>query len=764
MRENFSPGGLQVDITKLLKDSVALADKFNHQYVTVDHVVRVLLDQYADDDKEFFTELGISASRVVKELDLQFDNGTYLPRSPDRPQAGGSSALIRFQNAMRKLAMLQSITNDQFRVTIGLYLRELLEAGDCVSAKIIKEFFNITIQDIVVYLEETAYAGEIMPDIGEEAMTDAVSSKAGSEALKKYCDDITAQARDGKVTKTIGRDREIAEIAQVMSRKNKNNAILVGEPGVGKTQIVEGLALAIVKGKVCDSLKSKRILSMNIGSMMAGTKFRGEFEQRVEDVINALTKDDILFIDEMHSVMGAGAGSDGKLDFVNLIKPKLSRGGLRLIGATTYDDFQTTITKDQAFARRFLRIDVKEPTKDETLQIIKGLQKGYEEFHKVTYSNEAITAIMNLSEKYIHTKRWPDKAIDLLDSSGARNNATTGERKDVLGANEIAVEAARMANLPVEALLTTDTTRMANLKTTLESRVFGQDEAVQKLTESVLIARAGLRGKNIIQGGYLFVGPSGVGKTEIAKALSETLACPMIRFDMSEFMESHSISKLIGSPPGYVGHDQGNGKLIDELDKHPDCILLLDEVEKAHKDIFNLFLQALDEGSLTSSTGKRVSLQNVTLIMTTNLGAKNAQVQGIGFSNAKMDDGITKAIKDHFRPEFLNRLDSIVRFNDLSQDTRESVAKKFIGELNGDLKEKNVKVVLGDAAIQWIVTKGTEPGMGARPMKRVIHEFIKKPMASELLFGGLVNGGKATFTVKGDELVMKVTASKAVSA
>ena len=751
-----------MNIQSMLSTAQALVHKYDHQFMTTDHLAHAFMTcdvAVSDDGEEMFKEMGLDRAKFVKVLEAALASDLF-PKIIGANSKRYTFAVETFIRNVDVMSMQANINVDDEEkkprgLSFELLLVELFSVAESVSAHLLKEMFDMDADDISVWLEEQA--ADAMPEVSDEDFRRKVgeifngpSEKDGKGCLEKYCDDLTAMAKDGRFSKLIGRELEIFEITQVLARKNKNNVIIVGEPGVGKTQIVDGLALGIVNGTVPETLKGKKVLSLNIGAMVAGAKFRGDFEQRANDVINALTDEHILFIDEMHTVIGAGAGSDSNLDFANILKPKLSRSDMRVIGATTYEEYQTKITKDPALVRRFMRLDIKEPTLDETRKILEGVKANFEEHHGVKFSKDALDAIMQMSEKYIHTRRFPDKAIDLLDSAGARNKIAL-EPKTVLSADDIAVEVARAANIPLEALLVSDGDKMKDLAKTLSSRVFGQDEAVEKLTNSVHIARAGLRGKNTTQGGYLFVGPSGVGKTEIAKTLADTLCCELVRFDMSEFSEQHSISKLIGSPPGYVGHSDGNGKLIDELDKHPDCILLLDEVEKAHPDIFNLFLQALDEGTLSSSTNKTVSLRNVTIIMTTNLGSRDLKTQGIGFSTEKQADGIDKAVKAFFRPEFLNRLDSIVKFNDLTDSVRADIAKKFIKELNDDVKIKGVKISLKPQAIKWLIAKGTEPGMGARPMKRVIHEHIKKPLAAEMLFGKLVDGGKVVFDIKAAE-------------
>lgn len=745
---------------ELLERAIFLAKQLGHEYVTTDHIFHILIsyDEFSDELEQMFDELNGNFARLKKDLDHALRTSPLYTRAtkdeegdirPPRPTQGYD----RFMSSLSKLSLLQQLP-EEGQITIFNLITELLFEEGTFAASLL-ESQQLSVDDILMHLEEQQHIARYQDSESNSYQENGLVSDP-TEVIAKYCTDVTALARKGKLGTLVGREQEIGDMAQILSRKNKNNPILIGEPGVGKTQIVEGLALAIAAGKVPESLKKAEIHALNVGDILAGAKFRGDFEKRVKELLGALNENQILFIDEIHTMMGAGAGSESALDMANLLKPKLSRGEISVIGATTYSEYQRHFVKDEALARRFLKIDVVEPTAEETMKILKGVKKGFEKHHGVSYTKGALQAALDLSGKYIQHRFWPDKAIDLLDASAAR--LTTTSKKIVVDVDEIAFEVARIAHLPLETLIKSEAAAMRDLKKDLGKKVFGQDEAIDKLGDSILVSRAGLRGGNTTQGGFLFVGPSGCGKTEISKALGTSLGAELIRYDMSEFSEKHTVSTLIGSPPGYVGSQESEGKLIEALTKHPSAVLLFDEVEKAHPDVFNLFLQMLDEGHITSvSSGKTVSLQNVTVILTTNLGTKDAGKAALGgsFTDRKVDDGIDKAVKAFFRPEFINRLDSIVKFNTLDDVALKSIAKKFIAELNKDTKASGVKVKLTPAAIKYLAEKGFDPAMGARPMKRLITEKIKKPLAGEMLFGDLVEGGTVTFGIADGELAMQ---------
>ena len=737
---------VHLNVKDLFSQAIHLAKEQKHQYITLDHVFYALLEQ--DEIIQLFQDMHLNPVEMSNEL-LDYLGSDLYPTTNKGNPPRKSEAFEAFYQSMRKQDLLQQMPGRSISI-YAILLELLIQKG--THASLILEDNSVDPEDIQSFIEM-----QQLEQINEQqGYQESMPSTTTENALKKYCVNLTKKAKEGSIDKLIGRSQELLDMTQILARRSKNNPILIGEAGVGKTQIVEGLALNIVQGKVDDTLIGATVYSLDMGALIAGAKYRGDFEARLKDVIDQISKDDILFIDEIHTIMGAGSSSDSTLDMSNMLKPKLSRGEMRVIGATTYDEYRKKFEKDSALSRRFMRVAINEPSVSETREIVKGILPTYEKHYGVKYPKATIDAIMELSTSYIHNKNFPDKAIDLLDAAGARNRVAGAAKEETITVQHIEFEVSRIANLPIEVISSKENDKMRDLKKNLMSKVFGQEPAVELLTKSVMISRAGLRGTGSTQGAYLFVGPTGTGKTEIAKALSGTLGAELIRFDMSEYMEKHTVSKLIGSPPGYIGHDAGNGKLIDEVEKHPNCILLLDEIEKAHPDIMNVFLQVLDEGHITGGQGKQIKMQNVTVIMTTNLGARNQQVKGIGVSaDKKADDGIDEAVKEHLSPEFRNRIDAIVKFNELSDEAVKSIARKFLKELNDDVKSRGLKVKVDSKGLAWLAEHGVEKGMGARPMRRTITKHIREPLAPEMLFGKFVNGGVAEFTVKNDKLVLK---------
>jgi ATP-dependent Clp protease ATP-binding subunit ClpA len=588
----------------------------------------------------------------------------------------------------------------------------------------------------------------------EEAGGDGDEKKAG-DALSAYCVNLNKKARDGKIDPLIGREQEVLRTIQVLCRRQKNNPLLVGDPGVGKTAIAEGLARKIINGEVPEVLKTATIFSLDMGSLLAGTRYRGDFEERLKAVMKEIEAYDgaVLFIDEIHTVIGAGATSGGAMDASNLLKPALQSGTLRCIGSTTYKEYRQHFEKDRALVRRFQKIDIKEPTIEDTIEILKGLKSVFEDYHKLKYTNEAIKAAVELSAKYIHDRKLPDKAIDVIDETGASQMLVPeGKRKKKITTKEIEATVATMARIPPKTVTKSDAEVIGNLERDLKRLVFGQDAAISALSSAIKLARAGLREPEKPIGCYLFSGPTGVGKTEVAKQLANLMGVELLRFDMSEYMEKHTVSRLIGAPPGYVGFDQG-GLLTDGIDQHPHSVLLLDEIEKAHPDLFNILLQVMDHGKLTDHNGKAIDFRNVILIMTTNAGASDMARPAMGFNRTKREGEDTEAVTKLFTPEFRNRLDAIVPFSGLSPEIIGKVVEKFIFQLEAQLADRGVSIELTDEATRWIAEKGYDEKFGARPLSRVIQEYIKKPLAEELLFGKLEHGGtvKVLVSGKGDE-------------
>lgn len=567
--------------------------------------------------------------------------------------------------------------------------------------------------------------------------------KQAESALGNYCVNLNEKARQGRIDPLIGRDLEIERSIQVLCRRRKNNPLLVGDPGVGKTAIAEGLARKIVDEDVPEVLAESTIFALDMGALLAGTRYRGDFEERIKSVLKELEDHDdaILFIDEIHTVIGAGATSGGAMDASNLLKPALQSGTLRCMGSTTYKEYRQHFEKDRALARRFQKIDVPEPSAADTVKILQGLKPYFEKHHGVEYTNDAIKAAADLSAKYMTDRKLPDKAIDVIDEAGARQMLfAPDKRKKIIGTEEVEEVIAKMARIPPKSVSTTDTERLRNLADDLKRVVFGQDEAIGQLAAAIKLSRAGLREPNKPIGSYLFAGPTGVGKTEVAKQLGHALGVELIRFDMSEYMERHTVSRLIGAPPGYVGYDQG-GLLTDAIDQHPHSVLLLDEIEKAHPEIFNILLQVMDNGALTDSNGRKVDFRNVILIMTTNAGASDAARFAIGFGGGKKSDETDAAIKRMFTPEFRNRLDAIVHFAGLNQAIIDRIVEKFILQLEAQLADRSVTFEVTPEATRWLAERGFDDEMGARPLARIIQEHVKKPIADELLFGALKNGG-----------------------
>lgn len=753
------------------KECEDLTREMGHSMMTVDHLSIVALRRKSI--IEFFKSVNLDAEklslRVLEYLKkMEFPSLPYSMEEQLTPdQMPVTSTISRIMMELDKKAVIEQLKEHDYTISSYFIMYECLSFPDTALESALEDFgFSRTelARELQSYVDNKSYeldlrSGASIEETESKSETKyntSSSTNSKQKNLESYTTNLTELARKGKLDPLIGRTKEIEDLIQILSRKTKKNGALVGDPGVGKTQIVDGLAQRIVDGNVPDNMKNIEILSLNMGAFSSGTKYRGEFEERVDTLIAELKRKEnvILFIDEIHTIMGAGAASAGALDMSNMLKPALSRGDIRVIGATTYDEYRKHIEKDAALSRRFMKVDILEPSFEETREIVKGVKSTFEKFHKVKFSADAINAVLELSDKYLKNKRFPDKAIDLLDASGARNKTKIKPQATITRA-DIENEVSRIANIPLEIIACKESDRMLNLPDNLRNRVFGQDDAIDKLVNNVMVARAGLRGKATVQGAFLFVGPSGTGKTEISKALAESLGVELIRFDMSEFAQEFTVSKLIGSPPGYVGHDSGNGLLLDKVEQHPNCILLLDEIEKANPKVLLTFLQVMDEGRLTGSHGKTVYFDNVTIIMTTNLGARDSEVLSMGFDTSG-DDGMDSAVKKFLPPEFINRIDAIVKFKELSHDVILSVVDKFIAELNNDVKSRKIVVELSDEAKEYLAKKGVTPGMGARPMKRIISENIRVPLAKEMLCGDLTKGGKVLVEVLDDKLKLVV--------
>ncbi|MFN8946438.1 MAG: ATP-dependent Clp protease ATP-binding subunit ClpA [Alphaproteobacteria bacterium] len=733
-----------------LHRAMALANERDHEYATLEHLLLSLMD---DQDavavlRACNVDVEVLRRSVMNHIDTEFSNLVVDDGEDAKPTAG-------FQRVVQR-AVIHVQSSGREEVTGANILVALFAERESHAVFFLNEH-NINRYDIVSYIShgiaKRPGAGEARPVRGADEEEDGEKPvKQGTEALEAYCVNLNAKARTGKIDPLIGREAEVDRTIQILCRRQKNNPLLVGDPGVGKTAIAEGLARKIINNEVPEVLRDCTIFALDMGSLIAGTRYRGDFEERLKNVLKELEqfKGAILFIDEIHTVIGAGATSGGAMDASNLLKPALQSGSLRCVGSTTYKEFRQHFEKDRALARRFQKIDVAEPSVADAVKILKGLKPYFEEYHKVKYTNEAVKAAVELAAKYINDRKLPDKAIDVIDETGASQMLLPeGKRKKVIDVPEIEDVISKMARIPPKTVSKNDAESLRDLEMNLGHVVFGQNDAIKALSAAIKMARAGLRDPEKPIGCYLFSGPTGVGKTEVARQLSKILGVELLRFDMSEYMERHSVSRLIGAPPGYVGYDQG-GLLTDGVDQHPHCVLLLDEIEKAHPDLFNVLLQVMDHGKLTDHNGKKVDFRNVVLIMTTNAGAADAAKESIGFGRGKREGEDSEAIKKLFTPEFRNRLDAVVPFRALGPEVVERVVEKFVMQLEAQLGDRNVTFELAPDATRWLAERGYDEAFGARPLARLIQESIKKPLADEILFGRLLRGGTVRVMLKPD--------------
>ena len=736
-----------------LHRALAIANERHHQYATLEHLLLSLIDDAdaAAVMRACSVDLDKLRGSLVGYLETEFENLIGDGAEDAKPTAG-------FQRVVQR-AVIHVQSSGREEVTGANVLIAIFAERESHAAYFLQEQ-DMTRYDAVNYIShgiaKRPGVSEARPARGVDDDTDTKGgedTKKKGEALETYCVNLNKKARDGKIDPVIGRNAEINRAIQVLCRRQKNNPLFVGEAGVGKTAIAEGLAKRIVDSDVPEVLSAATVFSLDMGTLLAGTRYRGDFEERLKQVIKELEAhpNAILFIDEIHTVIGAGATSGGAMDASNLLKPALASGGIRCMGSTTYKEYRQHFEKDRALVRRFQKIDVNEPSVEDAIGILKGLKPYFEDYHKLKYTNDAIEAAVNLSARYIHDRKLPDKAIDVIDESGAAQMLVPeGKRKKTIGIKEIETTIATMARIPPKSVSKDDAEVLRHLEATLKRTVFGQDKAIEALAASIKLARAGLREPEKPIGCYLFSGPTGVGKTEVAKQLASSLGVELLRFDMSEYMERHTVSRLIGAPPGYVGFDQG-GLLTDGVDQHPHCVVLLDEIEKAHPDLYNVLLQIMDHGKLTDHNGKQVNFRNIILIMTTNAGAADMAKAAFGFTRSKREGEDHEAINRQFAPEFRNRLDAIVSFAHLDADVIGMVVEKFVMQLEAQLGDRNVTIELSDPAKTWLVKEGYDEQMGARPMARVIQEYIKKPLADEVLFGKLKNGGHVRVILVKDE-------------
>jgi|NOAtaT_6_FD_contig_111_263665_length_2827_multi_3_in_0_out_0_2 ATP-dependent Clp protease ATP-binding subunit ClpA len=731
-----------------------------HEFITVEHLLLALLDNPTA--AEVLRAVGANIDDLRKNL-IQFI-GEHTPTVAGSEDVD-TQPTLGFQRVIQRAIMhVQSSSNGKKEVTGANVLVAIFGEKDSHAVYYLHQQ-GITRLDVVNYI---SHGITKQPPEKEKAGADKAENQESEQEgegkqspLEQYTQNLNKAAAEGKIDPLIGRELELERVIQTLCRRRKNNPLLVGEAGVGKTAIAEGLAKRIVEGEVPEILKDAIVYSLDMGALLAGTKYRGDFEQRLKGVLKKLTNNPkaVLFIDEIHTLIGAGAASGGTLDASNLLKPALSSGQLKCIGATTYTEFRGVFEKDHALSRRFQKIDVNEPSVDETVQILRGLKSRFEEHHGIKYSASAITTAAELAARYINDRQLPDKAIDVIDEAGAAQRILPkSKQKKVIGKTDIEEIIAKIARIPPHNVSTDDRSKLANLDRDLKNVVFGQDPAIEALAASIKMARSGLGNPQKPIGSFLFSGPTGVGKTEAARQLAYTMGIELIRFDMSEYMERHAVSRLIGAPPGYVGFDQG-GLLTEAITKKPHAVLLLDEIEKAHPDIFNILLQVMDHGTLTDNNGRKADFRNVIIIMTTNAGAESLQKSTIGFTNSKQAGDEMADIKRLFTPEFRNRLDAIISFKALDEEVILRVVDKFLMQLEQQLHEKKVEAIFTDALRRHLARKGFDPLMGARPMSRLIQETIRKALADELLFGKLVTGGKVTVDLEGagDDAKVKLT-------
>ncbi|MGD9479149.1 ATP-dependent Clp protease ATP-binding subunit ClpA [Shinella sp. G-2] len=743
-------------LEKALHQALTYANERHHEYATLEHLLLALID---DADAAAVmgacnVNLDVLRKTVTDYVDHDLANLVTGYEEDSKPTSG-------FQRVIQR-AVIHVQSSGREEVTGANVLVAIFAERESHAAYFLQEQ-EMTRYDAVNFIShgigKRPGASEQRQVRGsDDTENEPKQSRGGNEqeetakkqdALTAYCVNLNEKAKNGKIDPLIGRHAEVNRTIQVLCRRSKNNPLYVGDPGVGKTAIAEGLAKRIVEGKVPEALADATIFSLDMGTLLAGTRYRGDFEERLKQVVKELEDypGAVLFIDEIHTVIGAGATSGGAMDASNLLKPALSSGAIRCIGSTTYKEYRQFFEKDRALVRRFQKIDVNEPTIDDTIEIMKGLKPYFEEYHKLKYSNEAIKTAVELSARYINDRKLPDKAIDVIDETGAAQMLLpVGKRRKLITEKEIEATIATMARIPPKTVSKDDEQVLAGLEKELRSVVYGQDLAIEALASAIKLSRAGLREPNKPIGCYLFSGPTGVGKTEVAKQLASSLGVELLRFDMSEYMERHTVSRLLGAPPGYVGFDQG-GLLTDGVDQHPHCVLLLDEIEKAHPDLYNILLQVMDHGSLTDHNGKKIDFRNVILIMTTNAGASDMAKAAIGFGSSKREGEDMEAINRLFTPEFRNRLDAIIPFGSLPTPVIHQVVQKFVMQLETQLAERNVTFDLQPEAIAWLAEKGYDEKMGARPLARVIQENIKKKLADEILFGKLKKGGVVRVSV-----------------
>lgn len=751
---------LSKDLEITLNSAFSGARKKRHEYMTVEHLLLALLDNEIAAD--VLLACGADLARLGNEL-VEFVEAT-TPLIPLEEIERETQPTLGFQRVLQR-AVFHVQSSGKREVTGANVLVAIFSEQESQAVFLLRQqdIARIDVVNYITHGTSKVPGHESGPDTAPQQQEgEEEGIERAASALESFASNLNQQAIAGKIDPLIGREEEVMRVIQVLSRRRKNNPLLVGESGVGKTAVVEGLARLIVEGQVPDILKDNVIYSLDLGSLLAGTKYRGDFEKRFKALLTELRKNPkaILFIDEIHTIIGAGAASGGVMDASNLLKPVLTSGDLRCVGSTTYQEYRGIFEKDRALSRRFQKIDVDEPDVETTYRILKGLKSRFEEHHDLRYSDNALRAASELAGRYINDRFMPDKAIDVIDEAGAYQRLQpVSKRKKLIQAQDMERVVAAIARIPPKHVSTSDVQSLKSLEENLRMVVFGQDEAIEKLSSAIKLSRAGLSHPDKPIGSYLFAGPTGVGKTEVSRQLAKVLGIELVRFDMSEYMERHTVSRLIGAPPGYVGFDQG-GLLTEAVSKAPHCVLLLDEIEKAHPDVFNLLLQVMDHGTLTDNNGRKADFRNVILIMTTNAGAQDMSRASIGFTLQNHSSDGMEALKKTFTPEFRNRLDAVVQFGALSTETIRTVVDKFLVELQVQLDAKKVSLQVDQSARDWFVTHGYSATMGARPMGRLIQDKLKKALAEEILFGELTTGGEVLVSIENDEVKLSISGRK----
>jgi len=732
------------DLEDIFNSAVGFANEHRHEYVTLEHFLYGMIKN--EPFAKLLTNFGTDVNSMVKDLEkyITTDLNEIVTNDLDRPKK--TATVDRMLHRAYQTALFSG--------------RLLIEPVDCFVSMFAEKKSHAFYFVRKANIDKDKFLSYVQKEFDKEEQEEEVEKPVNPQIermLNQYCVNLSARAKSKKIDPVIGRETEIEEVQLVLARRNKANVMLIGDPGVGKTAIAEGLARKIVEGSVPKFIQDNTVYSLDISAMLAGSKYRGDFEERLKMVLGALEKKKncILFIDEAHMMSGAGANSGSSNDMANMLKPALSKGTIKVVASTTWEEYRKHFEKDRALMRRFQRVTIDEPSEATTIKILKGLRKYYEKHHNVKITNQALTDAVTYSVKYMSDKKLPDKAIDLIDCASARFKLKD-EENGVVDHDEIIFEVAKIANLPLDQISAKEGSNLAGLEKSMRGKVFGQEKAIETLLDKIFIAQAGLKAFNKPVGSFLFVGPTGVGKTEVAKQLAGNMGIKLVRFDMSEYQEKHSVAKFIGAPPGYVGFEDNAGQLITNLQEHPNCVLLLDEVEKAHPDVLTVMLQLMDNGFITGSNGKKADGRNAIIIMTSNLGAADAEKNGVGFGSLERDGDPKDAVNKFFAPEFRNRLDGIIKFGKLDHTSMTKVVKKFVDELNALIKDKNVHVKPNAESIEYLIKKGFDSKMGARPLQRTIDEYIKKPLSKEILFGKLVNGGVVEVSVEDDKLKLNI--------